>query len=45
MIQHDSCLSVSEHCLRLSKSSWFDDLYGHDADLEKVLAKGYPFPK
>jgi murein L,D-transpeptidase YcbB/YkuD len=24
---------------------FFDDLYGHDADLEKVLAKGYPFPK
>jgi murein L,D-transpeptidase YcbB/YkuD len=24
---------------------FFDDLYGHDADLEKVLAKGYPFPR
>ena len=22
---------------------FFDDLYGHDADLEKALAKGYPF--
>ena len=24
---------------------FFDDLYGHDADLEKALAKGYPFPR
>jgi murein L,D-transpeptidase YcbB/YkuD len=24
---------------------FFNDLYGHDADLEKVLAKGYPFPR
>ena len=23
---------------------FFDDLYGHDADLEKALAKGYPYP-
>ena len=23
---------------------FFDDLYGHDAALEKVLAKGYPYP-
>ena len=23
---------------------FFDDLYGHDADLENVLAKGYPYP-
>jgi len=23
---------------------FFDDIYGHDADLEKVLAKGYPYP-
>ena len=22
----------------------YDDIYGHDAALEKVLAKGYPFP-
>ena len=22
---------------------FFDDLYGHDAELEKILAKGYPF--
>ena len=23
---------------------FFDDIYGHDAALEKVLAKGYPYP-
>jgi L,D-transpeptidase YcbB len=23
---------------------FFDDLYGHDAALEKILAKGYPYP-
>jgi len=23
---------------------FFDDLYGHDASLAKVLAKGYPYP-
>jgi murein L,D-transpeptidase YcbB/YkuD len=23
---------------------FFDDLYGHDASLEKALAKGYPYP-
>jgi L,D-transpeptidase YcbB len=23
---------------------FFDDLYGHDAELEKVLAQGYPYP-
>jgi len=23
---------------------FFEDLYGHDAELEKVLAKGYPYP-
>ena len=23
---------------------FFDDIYGYDAELEKVLAKGYPFP-
>jgi murein L,D-transpeptidase YcbB/YkuD len=23
---------------------FFDDIYGHDADLEKVLARGYPYP-
>jgi len=23
---------------------FFDDIYGHDADLESVLAKGYPYP-
>jgi L,D-transpeptidase YcbB len=23
---------------------FYDDIYGHDADLEKVLAKGYPYP-
>jgi L,D-transpeptidase YcbB len=23
---------------------FLDDLYGHDAALEKVLAKGYPYP-
>ena len=23
---------------------FFDDLYGYDADLEKVLARGYPYP-
>ena len=26
------------------KVHFFDDLYGHDAALEKVLAKGYPYP-
>jgi murein L,D-transpeptidase YcbB/YkuD len=24
--------------------SFYDDIYGHDAALEKVLAKGYPYP-
>ena len=23
---------------------FYDDIYGHDADLEKVLQKGYPYP-
>jgi murein L,D-transpeptidase YcbB/YkuD len=23
---------------------FFEDIYGHDAELEKVLAKGYPYP-
>jgi murein L,D-transpeptidase YcbB/YkuD len=23
---------------------FYDDIYGQDAALEKVLAKGYPFP-
>lgn len=23
---------------------FFNDLYGHDGALEKVLAKGYPYP-
>ena len=23
---------------------FFDDIYGHDAELEKVLAQGYPYP-
>jgi murein L,D-transpeptidase YcbB/YkuD len=23
---------------------FYDDIYGHDAALEKVLAKGYPYP-
>jgi murein L,D-transpeptidase YcbB/YkuD len=23
--------------------SFYDDVYGHDARLERVLAKGYPF--
>ena len=23
---------------------FFDDIYGHDAELQKVLAKGYPYP-
>ena len=23
---------------------FYDDIYGHDAELEKVLAKGYPYP-
>jgi len=23
---------------------FFDDIYGHDAELEKVLEKGYPYP-
>jgi hypothetical protein len=23
---------------------FFDDIYGHDASLEKVLAKGHPYP-
>jgi L,D-transpeptidase YcbB len=23
---------------------FYDDIYGHDADLDKVLAKGYPYP-
>ncbi len=23
---------------------FFDDIYGHDAELEQVLAKGYPYP-
>ena len=24
---------------------FYDDIYGHDADLEKVLANGYPYPQ
>ncbi|HTR24286.1 MAG TPA: L,D-transpeptidase family protein [Terriglobales bacterium] len=24
---------------------FYDDIYGHDGDLEKVLAKGYPYPQ
>ena len=24
---------------------FYDDIYGHDTDLEKVLAKGYPYPQ
>ena len=24
---------------------FYDDIYGHDAELEKVLQKGYPFPQ
>jgi L,D-transpeptidase YcbB len=24
---------------------FFDDIYGHDASLEKVLARGYPYPE
>jgi murein L,D-transpeptidase YcbB/YkuD len=23
---------------------FYDDIYGHDTSLEKVLAKGYPYP-
>ena len=23
---------------------FYEDIYGHDAALEKVLAKGYPYP-
>jgi murein L,D-transpeptidase YcbB/YkuD len=23
---------------------FYDDIYGHDAALQKVLAKGYPYP-
>jgi murein L,D-transpeptidase YcbB/YkuD len=23
---------------------FYDDIYGHDAALEKVLEKGYPYP-
>jgi len=23
---------------------FFDDIYGHDAALDKALAKGYPYP-
>ena len=23
---------------------FYDDIYGHDASLEKVLANGYPYP-
>ena len=23
---------------------FYDDIYGHDASLQKVLAKGYPYP-
>jgi len=23
---------------------FYDDIYGHDADLAKALAKGYPYP-
>jgi murein L,D-transpeptidase YcbB/YkuD len=23
---------------------FYDDIYGYDAELEKVLAKGYPYP-
>jgi len=24
--------------------NFYDDIYGHDATLEKVLQKGYPYP-
>jgi L,D-transpeptidase YcbB len=27
-----------------NEAHFFDDLYGYDASLEKVLAKGYPYP-
>jgi L,D-transpeptidase YcbB len=27
-----------------NEAHFFDDIYGYDADLEKVLAKGYPYP-
>jgi murein L,D-transpeptidase YcbB/YkuD len=27
-----------------SEVHFFDDIYGYDADLEKVLARGYPYP-
>ena len=26
------------------KVSFFDDIYGHDAELAAVLAEGYPYP-
>jgi murein L,D-transpeptidase YcbB/YkuD len=26
------------------KVEFFDDIYGYDDELEKVLAKGYPYP-
>jgi len=24
---------------------FYDDIYGHDASLDEVLAKGYPYPQ
>jgi murein L,D-transpeptidase YcbB/YkuD len=27
-----------------NEALFFDDIYGYDADLEKVLARGYPYP-
>jgi murein L,D-transpeptidase YcbB/YkuD len=27
-----------------NEAHFFHDLYGYDASLEKVLAKGYPYP-
>jgi murein L,D-transpeptidase YcbB/YkuD len=27
-----------------NEAHFFDDIYGYDADLEKVLARGYPYP-
>jgi murein L,D-transpeptidase YcbB/YkuD len=29
---------------RQNEVHFFDDIYGYDADLEKVLARGYPYP-
>jgi murein L,D-transpeptidase YcbB/YkuD len=31
---------VDEH----NEAHFFEDIYGYDADLEKVLARGYPYP-